>query len=466
MTKRRTKRRTKRAFLVSLLSMMLCVSMLIGSTFAWFTDTASTTVNTIQAGTLDIDIQDNSGNSLAGDTLSFVDDSGVIKEDILWEPGCTYKLQEATLVNRGNLALKFKVEIKGLVGDTELADVIEIKIGNETKGTLADLMVDPDGAAYGYLLPAGSQSGDSASIGQIELHMMESAGNQYQDKTLEGLAIFVSATQYTYETDSYSDQYDAVAEFAPVQADFYVETSEGLIERLRAADYGDIIAAKEGVYTVNVPVETKGTLIVESGEDVDLTLTGGSIKSVKNAQVNAPTVKNYGDLTITGGTINNPNATAEKTNVAAVQNISGTLTLNDCTITNVAPTSLGDYAVCVDGGEVVMNNCIVSGGRGGISVSGSGSVNMTGGRVTAGRYYPLYTRGSGASSFENVTFTKDHTKSKAITYNAFGSDGGTVEFTGCTFNSTSVGASFDISNVTTGFTITNCTFDNVKAPNE
>ncbi len=220
------RKNTKRALFASVISMLLCVTMLIGSTFAWFTDTARTTVNTIQAGTLDIDIQDAQGNSLNGKTLSFADVNG--NTDILWEPGCTYKLQEVQVVNKGNLALKFKVEIKGIVGDTELADVIDVVIGGENKGSLTEMMQDPDGAAYGVLMPAGGQNA-SASVGQIELHMQESAGNQYQGKAISGLAIYVSATQYTHEYDSNGNQYDANAEFAKVEADYYVNNSVALV---------------------------------------------------------------------------------------------------------------------------------------------------------------------------------------------------------------------------------------------
>ena len=46
--------------------------MLVGSTFAWFTDTATTAVNTIQAGTLKVDIVNESGTSLKGSSMSFV----------------------------------------------------------------------------------------------------------------------------------------------------------------------------------------------------------------------------------------------------------------------------------------------------------------------------------------------------------------------------------------------------------
>ena len=51
------KKTTKRALLSSVMAIVLCLAMLIGTTFAWFTDSASTAVNKIQAGTLDIELQ-------------------------------------------------------------------------------------------------------------------------------------------------------------------------------------------------------------------------------------------------------------------------------------------------------------------------------------------------------------------------------------------------------------------------
>ena len=48
---------TKRALLSSVLAMLICITMLIGTTFAWFTDTASTAVNKIQAGTLNVALE-------------------------------------------------------------------------------------------------------------------------------------------------------------------------------------------------------------------------------------------------------------------------------------------------------------------------------------------------------------------------------------------------------------------------
>ena len=55
---------TKRPLVMALLALVLCLSMLVGTTFAWFTDTATTGVNTIQAGTLDVGLEDENGNDI------------------------------------------------------------------------------------------------------------------------------------------------------------------------------------------------------------------------------------------------------------------------------------------------------------------------------------------------------------------------------------------------------------------
>ncbi len=52
-----TQTKTKKALAMSVLSMVLCVAMLVGMTFAWFTDTASTAVNKIQAGNLKVGLE-------------------------------------------------------------------------------------------------------------------------------------------------------------------------------------------------------------------------------------------------------------------------------------------------------------------------------------------------------------------------------------------------------------------------
>ena len=80
---------TKRALVSSALAILMCVAMLIGTTFAWFTDTASTAVNKIQSGTLKVDIVKEDGvTSIKNESMSFVNKDG--SANILWEPGATF----------------------------------------------------------------------------------------------------------------------------------------------------------------------------------------------------------------------------------------------------------------------------------------------------------------------------------------------------------------------------------------
>lgn len=189
-----TKKNTKRALYASVISMLLCVTMLIGSTFAWFTDTASTAVNSIQSGNLNVGLVDEYGSSLEGLNLTFRTADGREAANILWEPGCTYELQPIHVINNGTLALKFDIVITGIQGNAKLNEAIEWDI------TL------PDG---GKLLPGVT----SAPI-KISGHMKEDAGNEYQGLTIDGISITVLATQVPHENDSIGPNYDANATYA------------------------------------------------------------------------------------------------------------------------------------------------------------------------------------------------------------------------------------------------------------
>ena len=132
-------KKTRKALLSSIVALMLCFSMFVGTTMAWFTDTATTGVNTIQAGELKVDIVDatNTDTSLEGTTLKFADKNGKT-EGLLWEPGVTFVTPEFKIKNDGNLALMYKVLINGLEGDSELLDVITFTFENNS-GTAIDL---------------------------------------------------------------------------------------------------------------------------------------------------------------------------------------------------------------------------------------------------------------------------------------------------------------------------------------
>ena len=186
---------TKRALLTSVMALVMCVVMLVGTTFAWFTDTASTGVNKIQAGNLDVALEMSTDGtnweSAEGKTLTFKTQDNRAADQILWEPGCTYELPKLRVVNNGNLALKYKIQITGIQGNAKLNEVIDWTINGITLGnTFTSLAV-------------GAKSEFT-----IKGHMQETAGNDYQGLSINGIGITVYATQDTVEKDSLGNTYD------------------------------------------------------------------------------------------------------------------------------------------------------------------------------------------------------------------------------------------------------------------
>ena len=200
------------------MALVMCVVMLVGTTFAWFTDTASTGVNKIQAGNLDIELEmqvtengETKWVKAEGETLQFKKAAGHESEEVLWEPGCRYELPALRIVNKGNLALKYKITVNGVTGDAKLLEAIDFtaKMGADDGIALDNLKgaILPSGAATAS---AGEVVGETAPI-TIKGVMKTTAGNEYQGLSIDGIGITVVATQYTYEKDSIDDQYDANA---------------------------------------------------------------------------------------------------------------------------------------------------------------------------------------------------------------------------------------------------------------
>ena len=190
---------TKRALLTSVMALVMCVVMLVGTTFAWFTDTASTSVNTIKAGNLKVLLVDKDGNNLKGKTLEWKAKDNREQSKIFWEPGCEYELQDVYVKNDGNLALKYKIEITGIKGSDKLNEVITWTIND------ANLSAD-------HHLGAG----ETSTALTIKGHMDENAGNEYKNLTIENIAITVVATQDTVEYDSSKNTYDENATYPVV----------------------------------------------------------------------------------------------------------------------------------------------------------------------------------------------------------------------------------------------------------
>ena len=208
---------SKKALFLSVISMVICVSMLIGSTFAWFTDSATANVNTIQAGNLDVELVGKDGKTLT-EALKWVKSAEAPEgEKVLWEPGCKYNLEPFAIKNSGNLALKYKVVISGLTGDATLLEAIDFTVSVD-----GDALVAKDGestattAASLNNFEGTLEAGKTTGLITITGKMKETAGNKYKGLSLENISITVYASQLNYESDSTGKDYDKDATYYPV----------------------------------------------------------------------------------------------------------------------------------------------------------------------------------------------------------------------------------------------------------
>ena len=273
---------TKRALLGSVMAMVLCLAMLVGATFAWFTDTASTGVNKIQAGNLDValEMKDAAGQwvSAEGKTLNWV--KAAAGEQVLWEPGCTYELPQLRVVNKGNLALKYKIQITGIQGDAKLNEVID--------WTINDAAID---LTEGHL--TAGQQGDAFTI---KGHMQDTAGNDYQNLTIDGIAITVVATQDTVESDSFNNTYDASATY-PVVAVANVNTNGDTVLKDKEEDHTIQVTVPAGA--LDEGVQSLKLEVVKS-----TTPAGVKVASTESSQSYEVTMKDQsGNAVSTNGTL-------------------------------------------------------------------------------------------------------------------------------------------------------------------
>ena len=273
---------TKRALLGSVMAMVLCLAMLVGATCAWFTDTASTGVNKIQAGNLDVvlEMQNADGKwvSAEGKTLDFVKAADAKGEAILWEPGCTYELPALRIRNNGNLALKYQVIITGINGSAKLNEAIDWTIGDVAMGAEQHLA-----------------AGESNAF-TIKGHMKESAGNEYMNESIDGIAITVVATQDTVESDSFDKDYDADAEY-PVVAVGDVNTDGDTVLKDKEEDRTIQVTVPAGA--LDEGVQSLKLEVVKSA-----TPAGVEVASTESSQSYEVTMKDQsGNAVSTNGTL-------------------------------------------------------------------------------------------------------------------------------------------------------------------
>ena len=411
---------TKRALLGSVMAMVLCLAMLVGATFAWFTDTASTGVNKIQAGNLDVQLVDENGNSLEGKTLEFKKAANAAEgEAVLWEPGCTYELPAVYVKNNGKLALKYKVTITGINGSAKLNDVIDWTIND------ADLSAD-------HSLAAGATS----EALTIKGHMKESAGNEYMNESIDGIAITVAATQDTVENDSFGNTYDKDAKYPIVAMDTLQELINNATEPVSAKLEGNIAGS------LTVPQDKEVTLDLNG-----FTLTGGDSHAILNhgtlcikdssgtgkivaSKANTSALRNAADCVIDGGTFTRAAGVDNKWHT--VENF-GTMTFNGG---KVIAEDGQSFAIVngwnyIDPGEqkatMTINNIEMKAGPNGFKNCAGGTLTMNDGILHCTGYWGLSNDSTGVATINGGKIISDK-------YVAISDGGAKMEINGGTFN--------------------------------
>ena len=222
---------TKRALLTSVLALVLSLAMLAGSTFAWFTDTASTGVNRIVSGNLDVGLEYWDKES---GWLDAENSEDLFDENALWEPGYT-QIVYLKVKNNGNLALTYAMQItpvRETVGVN--VDGEEFKLSDYIKFGWTTFTADENGTPVALDREAAQTGvGEGAQLGKT-LHrqvaepmkasaeelvalvawMPENVGNEANYSTVQPtieLSLKVLATQAAEESDSFNNTYDAAA---------------------------------------------------------------------------------------------------------------------------------------------------------------------------------------------------------------------------------------------------------------
>lgn len=217
---------TKISLLISVFGLAICLSLLIGTTFAWFNDSAVSSRNVIQAGTLDVELEYSTDK---GASWHPIDSASNIFGGHLWEPGCT-QIVWFKVKNCGSLVLKYKMNAKvyterggiSILGNSfNLSDYIYSAIV-PIDATRNDILAITDANTFAeglyseestYRLEPHTESEPIA----MAVWMPTTVGNEANHDgvhipTLD-LGIELYATQANIEADSFGTDYDINANY-------------------------------------------------------------------------------------------------------------------------------------------------------------------------------------------------------------------------------------------------------------
>lgn len=429
-------RNTKRSLLLSIVVLLLCFTMFIGSTFAWFVDSAATNSNKIQAGTLEVDLlmaNPSTGDysSIAGaDAAIFGAASLIAKNDpacTLWEPGKTQIVYLAVDNKESNLDLKYTILLNvvdgGLIGSLEYAIVDGAKYGDITAASWAEVKAIDDvqtgDVAAGTLVAAPKgiiKANEGMEYFALAIHMKETAGTEYQGKNIT-IDVNVLATQLSSEADVFGNTYDQEADdlyIVDAAAGKYIATSEkGLSAAAKLASTNASITSvtyvtADGVVEAPIVRDTASLQAAINAKKEAVVLTEGVFRGINMESIGARDT-----LTIVGA---GAGTTFQSYKNIALNQINK-FAISNCTIEkNTDKWGLLVFSSSASNGVYTVSNCIFN--------------SATGDQC-------IYINQSVAATFniENCTFNAaDNARDGVITIQNNPGVDFTINVTGCEFN--------------------------------
>ena len=320
---------TKRALLSSVIALLVCFTMLLGTTFAWFTDSVTSAGNKIVAGTLDVQLLmdadvDGTYDDISDSTSPIFGEGSIAQDnnaETLWEPGKT-QVAYLAIKNNGNLDLKYTVGLNVQNVSKDLYEVMEYAIVPDAD---ASNKVTAWNGGNSVVLGTQSVSGDvELKVGEthyfaLAIHMDELAGNEYKGGEVN-FDLTVLATQLASESDSFGTDYDKDANV------FNVTTTEEAQAALDAAKDGAVINLAAGNYGTLVFRQTASSSIVDITDLAGDSAGNEKYRKIKNLTINGvdgaivdgftfPTVEDgvYSYIDIENWTVNNVTFSAAQT---------------------------------------------------------------------------------------------------------------------------------------------------------
>lgn len=251
---------TTRALLGSVMVLLLCTAMLVGTTFAWFTDTVNT-VSTLQAGNLNVTLRYGTSKDADG-TWNYTDYDGTTglqfltpegklptdESEVVWDAAhLTNEVQPLKLVNDGSLNLMCKVMLTGVTTAAAEQMTWELKVGNTEK-------------SFGEEFPLPAKAEDYSADNELILNLSATLTGDPLPEPVPTAQVVVCVRQAEGDEDAFGNDYDKESRY-PARVDAalvgtvtntQVEGSENEIAPFVLNNAMDM-ATQQGAVTATIP---------------------------------------------------------------------------------------------------------------------------------------------------------------------------------------------------------------------